>query len=81
MRLNTPKPIFIETKLYKKETNIFEFKNIVNLKIKAPTIPNVEPIAEGDLRPPSRINSNDISITSSSNIIGKGTPSLAAKIE
>ena len=49
--------------------------------IKAPTIPKVEPIAEGVRRPPSRINSKDISISKSSNIIGNGTFSLATRIE
>ena len=50
-------------------------------KIKAPTIPIEEPINEGTLRLASRINSNEISINSNSKIIGKGTFSLADKIE
>ena len=50
-------------------------------KINAPTIPRVDPIAEGVLSPPSRISSKEISISKSSNIIGNGTFSLATNIE
>ena len=47
----------------------------------APTIPIVGPIGEGTLKPASRINSKEISISSISAIIGKGTLALDAKIE
>lgn len=47
----------------------------------APTIPIVGPIGDGTLKPASLINSKEISITSISNIIGKGTFSLEAKME
>lgn len=48
---------------------------------KAPTIPMVGPIGEGTLSPASRISSKEISITKISKITGKGTVSLALKIE
>lgn len=47
----------------------------------APTIPIVGPIGEGTLRPASRMSSKEISISNSSNIIGKGTFCLDATIE
>lgn len=43
-------------------------------------IPIVGPIGVGILKPASRINSKDISISSISKIIGKGTVFLAAAI-
>ena len=50
-------------------------------KIKAPTIPIVEPIGEGTLKPASLISSKENSISKSSKSIGKGTFSLADNIE
>ena len=47
----------------------------------APTIPIVDPIAEGTLSPASRINSKANSISKTSAIIGKGTFAREANIE
>ena len=48
--------------------------------IKPPIIPIVEPIGEGTLRLASRINSNDTSIISISNITGNGIDFLIDEI-
>ena len=48
---------------------------------KAPTIPMVALRGDGTRSPASRINSKEISITSTSKIMGNGTFSLEARME